>query len=49
MMKVFKCKKCGNENQEKIYVKYDKHSDMLEVNCQRCQFEWYEEPLDKKR
>ena len=46
-MKAFKCKKCGNEKEEEFYIQHQFWGDQLKVKCQRCDYLWYEEPLEK--
>lgn len=46
-MKSFKCKKCGNEEQDCISIRHDVLFDRLGIKCQICDYRWQEDPLDK--
>jgi ribosomal protein S27AE len=41
-----KCPKCGSSG---INIMYDKKTDQLAKKCGRCNYDWLEDPLDKKK
>ena len=41
------CAKCGADSGNKM--KYDHLQDNLKITCERCEYTWRKDPLDKKR
>ncbi len=41
------CAKCGADSGNKM--KYDSIQDNLKITCERCEYTWRKDPLDKKR
>ena len=45
---IYICKKCGNNDLNKIRMEYLKEEDILLVKCKLCGYEWKENTYDKK-